>query len=104
MDLFVGQPAPAAKVGYPDPYAAQLAAFDLSLRVAATKVPARLRRKLKEVAANVEADIQLLRKTPDRDTYASHFTNALFDGANAYFYASDLVGEQCGFTLADFPA
>jgi hypothetical protein len=91
-----------AKVEYPTGYAAQLAAFDLSLRVAATREPGRLRRKLKEVAVNVEVGRSLVRTTPDPATYSTRMLDPLSRGTSALSYANDLVGNQCGEPLTKY--
>jgi hypothetical protein len=92
----------ARPVDYPTGYAAQLAEFDLSLRVAATQSPARLRRKLNEVAVNVEVGRALIRRISDPTTYFERALNALSHGSGALSYADDLVGNQCGFRLSDY--
>jgi hypothetical protein len=83
----------------------QLAALDLSLRVGATKVPAPLRRKLNEVAADVEDGRVAMMRDHDPASYMNDVMsrrNSLVDGVDALAYASDLVGDQCGVVLSNY--
>jgi hypothetical protein len=102
MDLLEARSASRAQVELRSTYPNQLAALDLSVRVAAAVVPKPISAKLSDVAANVEADRKLLRATHDPAAFSSRGIDALVDGTLSLQAASDLVGNACGFTLSDF--
>jgi hypothetical protein len=100
LSLFDARPSKQAQGGFGTDYPAKLAAFDLSLRVAATQVPAPLRSKLTVVAVNVEIGRKLLEIAPDERTYSRRSFESLVDGVYALQDASDLTGTACGFQLS----
>ena len=78
----------------------KLAAFDLALRVAATKVPAPVRLELEAVAASVERGQAALRTSANEQTFVDAAVRPLLDGVAAFGRAGAMVGTACGFRLS----
>lgn len=78
----------------------KLAAFDLALRVAATKVPAPVRLELDTVAASVERGQAALRTSANEQTFVDSSLTPLLDGVTAFGRAGAMVGTACGFRLS----
>jgi hypothetical protein len=79
---------------------AKLAAFDLALRVAATKVPTSVRLELDTVAASVERGQAALRTSANEQTFVDSSLAPLLDGVTAFGRAGAMVGTACGFRLS----
>jgi hypothetical protein len=91
------------RVGAYEAVPEQLAALDLALRVAATKVPQPVALELSRAADNVEHGRRLRTVSLDASEYASDIMIPLTDGYLAMNDASRLVGDACGFALLDVP-
>ena len=78
----------------------KLAAFDLALRVAATKVPTTVGLELGAVADSVERGQAALRNSANEQTFVDRSLTPLLDGVAAFGRAGVMVGNACGFRLS----